>query len=160
MFQPGQVNPAYLLPSMAGLQDDSLAAAVFMLDEGAAAAGSATPFTLLQVCSELAAEQQQQQQQSRAAAAVAAEQEQAIVPDSYSQLLQVLRDFDQQQLQQMQQQPDKLERYRYVGDMLRAACSAAAGSVELQQQQHCDALPVLYLQADGKVRLATAACLT
>jgi hypothetical protein len=48
-----------LLQSMAGVPDDTLAAAVFMLDEGAAAAGSAAPFTLLQC--ELTAEQQQQQ---------------------------------------------------------------------------------------------------
>jgi hypothetical protein len=164
MLQPGQLNPAYLLPPMAGLQDDTLAAAVLMLDERAAAAGSATPFTLLQVRSGLTAKQQQQQQQGRAAAAaVAADPDQVIVPDSYSQLLQVLHDFDTQKLQRMQQkQPDKVERYRNLGDMLRAACSAAAGSVVLQQQQqqHCNAMPVLYLQADGKVRLASAACLT
>jgi hypothetical protein len=48
-----------MLQSMADVPDDTLAAAVFMLDEGAAAAGSAAPFVLVQ--RELAAEQQQQQ---------------------------------------------------------------------------------------------------
>jgi hypothetical protein len=99
-----------------------------------------------------------------AAVAVAANPNQMIVPDSYSQLLQVLQDLDkqilkqlqkmqkkmkkQQQQPQQQQQPDA-KQYMKLYNMLQAACSAAAGSVEQQQSSEC--VPVLYLQSWGKV---------
>jgi hypothetical protein len=94
--------------------------------------------------------------QTAAAAAVAASQDQAIVLDGYSRVLQVLQDFDSQTLAHLKKSKHfDAERCEQLCDMLRAACSDAAGSVEQQQQQQqSNMLPVLFLQSDGKVRVA------
>lgn len=112
-----------LLRSLAGLGRGKAAAAVFMFDEAAAAAGSTAPFTCLQVCKKL----------TPTAGSFAA-----------------VQDLLQQFRKRLRKVPKTLSE---LAQLLQEACDAAAPQVEQQQQQQQagQMVPVLYLQ--GQVRL-------